>query len=151
MANKTERVEEGAADDTPRGAARSTQTLAKHGVDRLADGLGEAAEFGHSALEAVVESSKIATRAHQEAGAEMLAFTRRSVHDSLAAAREIGAAHTVREALDRQATFSRKFMEGALAEAARIGDLYAAATRDAFQPIATRLRDAAAGAPRDTV
>ena len=119
-------------------ATAETQKALSAGVDKLTRGMEGAATFGQQNLDAVVASSRIAAKAHETAGAEVAAFTKKSYEDGLAAAKEIASAKTLPELMEKQTAYARTALEAYVSEATRINDIYVAATREAFAPLNER-------------
>ncbi|HUF56067.1 MAG TPA: TIGR01841 family phasin [Thermohalobaculum sp.] len=111
-------------------------------VEKLTRGMEQAASFGQENLDAVVASSRIAAKAHETAGAEVAAYTKKSYEDSLAAAKELAAAKSLPELVEKQTTFARTALEAYVSEATKINDIYVNATREAIAPLNDRFTKA---------
>lgn len=122
-------------------AAEAQKTVGES-VEKLTRGMEQAASFGQESLDAVVESSRIAVKAHETAGAEVAAFTKKSYEDGLAAAKELAAAKTLPELMEKQTAFARTALEAYVSEATKINDIYVTATREAFAPLNDRFTKA---------
>ncbi len=118
------------------------QKTVNEGVEKLTRSMEEAAQFGQQNLEAVVASSKIAAKAHESVSAEVAAFSKKSYEDSLAAAKELTSSKSVSELVEKQTAFTKSAIEGFIAEATKINDIYATATREAFEPLNQRFNAA---------
>ena len=112
------------------------------GVQKLTRSMEDAASFGQENLDAVVASSRIAAKAHETAGAEVAAFTKKSYEDGLAAAKDLATAKTVAELMEKQTAYARTALEAYVSEATKINDIYVAATREAFAPLNDRFTKA---------
>ena len=119
-------------------AAAEARKTADRGIETLSRGMEDAATFGQENLQAVVTSSRIAAKAHETAGAEVAAFTKKSYEDGLAAAKDLATARTLAELVEKQTTHARTAVEAYVSEATRINDIYVAATREAFAPLSAR-------------
>ena len=108
------------------------------GVQKLTRGMEDAASFGQENLDAVVASSRIAAKAHETAGAEVAAFTKKSYEDGLAAAKDMATAKSVPELVEKQTAYARTAFEACVSEATKINDIYVAAAREAFAPLNER-------------
>lgn len=115
-------------------AAEAQKTVGE-GVEKMTRGMEHAASIGQENLNAVVTSSRIAAKAHETAGAEVAAFTKKSYEDSLAAAKDFASAKTLPELVEKQTAYARTALETYVSEATRINDIYVSATREAFQPL----------------
>ena len=129
--------------------AVETRKTMEDGVEKMSKGIETAASFGQDNVEAVVTSSKIATKAAESMGAEIAAFSKKAYQDSMAAAQELTACKSLTEFVEKQAEFGKISIEGFVAEAAKLNEMYAAAAKEAFAPLNARFT-AAAGIVEDT-
>ena len=129
--------------------AVETRKTMEDGVEKMSKGIETAASFGQDNAEAVVTSSKIATKAAESMGVESDAFSKKAYQDSMAAAQGLTACKSLTEFVEKQAEFGKISIEGFVAEATKLNEMYAAAAREAFAPLNARLT-AAAGIVEDT-
>ena len=122
--------------------AEAKKTM-EEGVEKMSKGLEDATQFGQENVEAVVASSKVMAKAAEEMNAEILAFSKRSYEDSMAAAKELSSAKTASEFFEMQTTLAKNSFEGFVAEATKLNEMYAAAAKEAFAPINARFTAAA--------
>ena len=118
--------------------AVETQKTMEEGVEKMSKGIENAATFGQDNVEAVVTSSKIATKAAESMGAEIAAYSKKAYEDSMAAAKELTACKSVAEFVEKQAEFGKISIEGFVAEATKLNEMYAAAAKEAFAPLNAR-------------
>ena len=128
--------------------AVETQKTMEEGVEKMTKGIENAASFGQENVEAVVTSSKIATKAAESMGAEIAAYSKKAYEDSMAAAKELTACKSVSEFVEKQTEFSKISIEGFVAEATKLNEMYAAAAKEAFAPLNARFT-AAVGIVKD--
>jgi phasin family protein len=114
------------------------QKTIEEGVEKVSKSIEGAAAFGQENVEAVVVSSKIAAKAAETMGAEIAAYSKKSYEDSLAAAKELTACKSVTEFFEKQTAFGKTSIEGFVAEATKLNDMYAAAAKEAFEPLTAR-------------
>ncbi len=107
-----------------------------------------AASFGQEYVEAVVTSSKITTKAAEGLSAEIAAYSKKAYEDSVAAAKELTTCKSVSEFVEKQTEFGKISIEGFVAEATKLNEMYAAAAKEAFAPLNARFT-AAAGIVKD--
>ncbi|MHA1552785.1 MAG: phasin family protein [Alphaproteobacteria bacterium] len=122
--------------------AVETRKTIEEGVGKMTKGIDNATVFGQDNVEAVVMSSKIATKAAESMGAEIAAYSKRAYDDSMTAAKELTACKSVTEFVEKQTEFGKAAIEGFVAEAARLNEMYAAAAKDAFAPLNARFTTA---------
>lgn len=115
-----------------------TQKTMEEGVEKMTKGIENATAFGQENVEAVVTSSKIAAKAAETMGAEIAAYSKKSYEDSMAAAKELTACKSPTEFFEKQAEFGQASIEGFVAEATKLNDMYSAAAKEAFAPLNAR-------------
>jgi len=118
--------------------AVETQKTTEEGVEKMNKGIENTAVFGQGNVEAAITSSKIATKAVESMGAAMTAYSKKSYADSMAAAKELAACKSVGEFVEKQTEFGKISIEGFVAEATRLNEIYAAAAKEAFAPLNAR-------------
>ena len=115
-----------------------TQKTMEEGVEKMTKGIENATAFGQENVEAVVTSSKIAAKAAETFGAEIAAYSKKAYEDSLAAAKELTTCKSVTEFFEKQTEFGKTSIEGFVAEATKLNDMYSAAAKEAFAPLNAR-------------
>ena len=128
--------------------AVETQKTMEEGVEKMTKGIENAASFGQEYVEAVVTSSKITTKAAEGLSAEIAAYSKKAYEDSVAAAKELTTCKSVSEFVEKQTEFGKISIEGFVAEATKLNEMYAAAAKEAFAPLNARFT-AAAGIVKD--
>jgi len=115
-----------------------TRKAAEEGAEKVRQGLETATAFGQGNVEAMVASSQIAAKALETITSEVAAYSKKSFEDNMAAAKELGSCRDMAELVEKQAAFQRSAVESFVTEATRLNELYAAAAKDAFEPIGKR-------------
>ena len=115
----------------------------EEGVEKLTKGAEDAMAFGQENVEAVIASGKIFAKATEEMNAEIVAFSKKSYEDVMAASKDISSAKSVTELFEKQTSFAKTAFEAYVAEATKLNDLYAAAAKEAFGPLNARFTAAA--------
>lgn len=128
--------------------AVETQKTMEEGVEKMTKGIENAASFGQEYVEAVVTSSKITTKAAEGLSAEIAAYSKKAYEDSVAAAKELTTCKSVSEFVEKQTEFGKISIEGFVAEATKLNEMYAAAAKEAFAPLNARFT-ATAGIVKD--
>ncbi len=128
--------------------AVETQKTMEEGVEKMTKDIENAASFGQEYVEAVVTSSKIATKAAESLSAEIAAYSKKAYEDSMAAANELTTCKSVSEFVEKQTEFGKISIEGFVAEATKLNEMYAAAAKEAFAPLNARFT-AAVGIVKD--
>ncbi len=118
--------------------AVETQKTMEAGVEKMTKGIENAASFGQENVEPVVTSSKIATKAAEGLSAEIAAYSKKAYEDSMAAAKELTTCKSASEFVEKQTEFGKISIEGFVAEATKLNEMYAAAAKEAFAPLNAR-------------
>jgi phasin family protein len=100
-------------------------------------GLEEAAAFGQETLDALLKSSGIAAKAAEDLNAEFAAYSKKSLDDTFAAAKDLAAAKTPADLFEKQTAFATAALEGYWTQTAKWMETLTAATKDAAAPLAT--------------
>ncbi len=114
------------------------QKTMEEGVEKMTKGIENATSFGQENVEAVVTSSKIAAKAAENMGAEIAAYSKKAYEDSIAVAKELTTCKSVTEFFEKQTEFGKTSIEGFVAEATRLNEMYAAAAKETFAPLNAR-------------
>ncbi len=115
------------------------QKTVEEGVEKMTKGIETAAAFGQENVEAVVASSKIAAKAAESMSAEIADYSKKAYQEGLAAAKEMTACKSVSELFEKQSAYGKSSIEGFVAEATKLNEMYAAAAKDIFEPLTARV------------
>ncbi|MEM9147605.1 MAG: phasin family protein [Pseudomonadota bacterium] len=118
--------------------AEAQKTLETN-VETLTKSVEDATTFGRETMDAMVLSSKRAAKAAEEMNAELAAFAKKSYEDGLAAAKDMGAAKSVTELFEKQATYTKSNMDAMVAQMTKVSEMVAAASKDCFEPLSERM------------
>ncbi|MEM6489208.1 MAG: phasin family protein [Pseudomonadota bacterium] len=108
-------------------------------VERMTKGFEGVASFNQDNLDAMMESTRIAAKAAESVNQQMVAYSKRSYEESIAAAKDIAGAKSAVELVEKQASFAKAAMETLFAEASKMNDTLSAATKEASAPLTARL------------
>lgn len=131
--------------------AADTQKAAKEQFDKLASGVEKVTAFNQENVDALVKSSEIAAKAVEGIGSEVTAYSKKSFEDSVAAAQDFAAAKNVTELFEKQTAFAKAYFEGAVKQATKMNDLFAATAKDVAKPLNERVTAATEAAKTFTV
>lgn len=122
--------------------AEAKKTM-EDGVEKMSKGFEELSAFNQENVDAFLASSKIAAKAAEDMNAELMAWSKKSYQDSMAAAKELTSVKSVTELMERQTEFAKTSFEGFVAEATKLNEMYSAAAKDAIEPLNARFTAAA--------
>ena len=114
------------------------QKSVEEGMEKMSKSIEDATAFGQENMDAFVASSKIAVKAAEDINAELMAYTKKSYEESLAAAKELTACKSVTEYFEKQNELAKSSFDNFVAEATKINEMYTAAAKDAFAPLNDR-------------
>lgn len=115
----------------------------EQGVEKMAKGVEDVTSFSQDNVEAMMTSGKAFAKATEESTAEIIAFSKKSYQDSMAAAKEISSSKSVTEFFEKQTSFAKSAFENYVSEATKINEIYSAAAKEAFAPLNDRFTAAA--------
>jgi phasin family protein len=145
MADAAETVKKTVEQTTAKAKAQAESIQAagakafREGVDKSVASLSELNAHGKKNLEAVVASVTAATKGAEALGAQVMAFSKKSMEDQVAAAKALAGAKSVQEAVELQTAWVKAAMEGYMAEASKMGEVVAASVKDSVKPLNERV------------
>ena len=122
--------------------AEAKKTM-EEGVEKMARGVEDVTSFSQENVEAMMTSGKVMAKATEEMNAEIIAFSKKSYQDGMAAAKEITSAKSVSEFFEKQTAFAKSAFENYVAEATKLNEIYSSAAKNAFAPLNDRFTAAA--------
>lgn len=94
-------------------------------------------QIGKEHFEAVSAAATAVTKGWQSIAAETTDYSKKSFEKSRVLAEKLIAVKKLDEAVALQTDFAKSAYEDFLAEASKLGEMYAALTKEAFKPIET--------------
>lgn len=114
--------------------AEATKTM-----ERAGQSMESMADFGQQNLSAMVESSRLATKAMEGMSAEIVAFSKRTIQESVAATKDMSSAKSMQELVEKQSAFARQTFESMMGEMSKLSEMMTSATRECAQPLTDRM------------
>ncbi|MGF1502295.1 MAG: phasin family protein [Paracoccaceae bacterium] len=111
----------------------------EQGVEKMTASIEDFSTFGQQNMEALVTSSKRAAKAAEEINAQLAAFTKRSLEDGMAAAKDMTTSKSVTELMEKQMAFAKNSFDGFFAEMGKLQEIAASATKETMDPLTERL------------
>lgn len=116
------------------------------GTEAMKDGFEKAVKsydtiisFGKDNAEAMLKSANAAGKSIETINSEFFAFARKSVDESVAAAKAVLSAKSIEEAFERQSEFGKAAFETYVDQLAKFGDMALAAARGTAEPLQARV------------
>ncbi len=111
----------------------------KDGVEKSLGALNELNAQSKQNLEAVVASVTAATKGAESLGAQAIAYSKKAVEDSAAAAQSLSAAKSLQEVVELQTAWTKSAIESYLAEMNRASETVSASVKEFFVPLNSRM------------
>ncbi|HKA71378.1 MAG TPA: phasin family protein [Xanthobacteraceae bacterium] len=94
----------------------------------------EMQKFGKDNVEATLRSFGVASKGLQAIAAEVTNYSKKSFEDGTAAVERLMGAKTLEKAIEVQTDYVKTAYEGFVAQATKIGELYADIAKEAYKP-----------------
>lgn len=112
----------------------ANETL-KKSYERSVELMGEMGELSKKNLEALTESTRIATKGMEEMSTHAAAFSRDSFDKSVEVAKSFSGVKSVQEALELQSQYSKSAFENYFEQMNKMTGLFASTCRQAAEPL----------------
>jgi phasin family protein len=136
-----EQVVKAGADAAAKGYEKAA-AMNKENLDAAARSYDEFAAFGKENVDAVMAAGNAATKGFEAISGEVMALTRGTFEDGVAAGKAVMGARTYHEAMELQSNFAQASMQRFLDTTTRLGEMSIKLTNDAFEPVNARVNAA---------
>jgi len=120
-----------------------TQKVVAENVEKAAKSLETVTAFGQETLDALLKSQNVAAKAAEEIQAEVIAFSKKTVEEGVAHAKDLATAQTVTAFIEKQAGFAKVTLDALVQQSTRMSELMVAASKEVFAPLNARAAAAA--------
>jgi hypothetical protein len=103
--------------------------------------------MGKDNYDAVLRSYGELNKGFQAVASRWTDFSKRSFEDATRTFEQLVSAKSLEHAIEIQSQYAKKAYDNWMAEASKIGELYAAAARDAYKPVEQAITKSAPKAP----
>lgn len=103
------------------------------------EGYDDIASLGKDNIDAYVQSTTVFAKGVEAMGKEMMSFAQTSLDSSVANAKALFGAKTLRELIDLQTDFSRTGFDSLVTESARLTELSVTLANETIEPLQVRL------------
>jgi len=101
--------------------------------------LDEMQKFGKDNMDATLKSFGAVSKSMQAIAVEVADYSKKSFEDSTAAIEKLFGAKTLEKAIEVQSDYVKSTYEGFVAEATKLGELYADLAKETYKPFETYL------------
>ena len=108
-------------------------------VQKSVSAISDVSNHSKENLEAVAASVAAATKGAEAIGAQVLAFSKKTMEDNIAAAKALTSAKSLQEAVELQTSFAKASMEAYVSEVTKLSETAAASFKDTFSPLNARV------------
>ncbi len=130
---------------TAKTAAKKVETLvddaqkaATEGYEKITKGFEDAAAFNQENVDALVKSSSVAVKAAEEMNAEWVSFSKKSMEEGVAAAKDMTSVKSIPEFVEKQAEMAKSSFDAMIKQSARFNEMYLAAAKEVYAPLTDR-------------
>jgi len=96
--------------------------------------LDDMQKFGKDNMDATMKSIGAASKGFQAIAAEVTNYSKKSFEDGTAAVERLFGAKTLEKAIEVQSDYVKSAYEGFVAEATKIGEIYADIAKESYKP-----------------
>lgn len=126
------------AKDTIETMTVASNEAIKDGLEKSLNAVNEFSAFHKDTVDAVIASSTTTAKSIEELNTATLAFAKKSMEDSVAAAKSMAGAKSVQELIEIQSDYTKTSLDAFLAEVNKNSDLVSAMFKDSFKPLNER-------------
>jgi phasin family protein len=123
--------------------AADAQKAITENMEKATKSVDDVASFTQGSFDAMMKSQGVAAKALEEINAEVMAFTKKTMEESVAHAKDVSGAQTVTEFLEKQAAFAKLSFDSMVKQSTKMNELMTAAAKEAMEPINARMTAAA--------
>ncbi|MCW5749762.1 MAG: phasin family protein [Alphaproteobacteria bacterium] len=121
-------------------AATKAFAMGKDRVEQVVKSYDELANFNKGNVDAFVTAGNVAVKGIEAINAEVMAFSKSSIEDSIAAAKAVMSAKTLNEFVELQSRFAKTTIDSFLQQSTKLGELSAKVAQESFEPINARVQ-----------
>ena len=111
-------------------------------VEKASKSFEEMASFNQETFDALIKSQNLAAKAAEELNAELVAFSKKSMEESVAHAKALTSAQTVSEFIEKQAGFTKMSLDSLIAQSTKMNDMMIGAMKGFAEPMTARMHAA---------
>lgn len=116
---------------------KGTDTM-KQNFDKVMGGYDKLTAFSKENVDALIKASNAATKGIEAINSEILAFSKQSVEDSVAAAKAALSAKSVQEFVELNTDFSKSAFDQYIGQVTKVNEMIAATARESAEPLKSR-------------
>lgn len=119
--------------------AADAQKSITENMEKATKSFEDVAAFGQETIEAMIKSQNIAAKAAEEINAEVVAFSKKTLEETVAHAKELASSQTVTDFIEKQSGFAKVTFDAMMKQSTKMNEMMLAAMKDAMAPVAARV------------
>jgi phasin family protein len=123
--------------------AADAQKALSENMEKATKSIEEISTFGQETVDAMVKSQNVAAKAVEEFNAEVLAYAKKTLEETVAHTKDLASAQTVTEFFEKQAAYAKLSYDAFAKQTARMNEMVLAAVKQAVEPLSARMSAAA--------
>eukprot|EP00933_Yihiella_yeosuensis_P050507 TRINITY_DN48308_c0_g1_i1.p1 TRINITY_DN48308_c0_g1~~TRINITY_DN48308_c0_g1_i1.p1 ORF type:complete len:245 (+),score=55.09 TRINITY_DN48308_c0_g1_i1:30-737(+) len=128
-----------AAQETFETVTAASNDAMKEGFEKSLSAMNEFSAFQKDTVDAVIASATTASKSFEELNTSAVAFAKKSMEDSVAAAKTMAGAKSVQDLIEIQADYTKSSLDAYLSEVNKSSDLISSLMKESFKPINDRM------------
>ncbi len=131
-----------AADDTAKkieSMTAETQKSVNAQMEKMAKSFEDVAAFNQESVDAMISASNVAMKAAEEINAELMAYSKKTLEEGVAAAKDFASSKSITELLEKQTEFAKLSFDGFMKQASKMNEMALAAAKNSMEPISARM------------
>jgi len=121
-------------------AVQNTTEAFKNTFEKAVKSYDQFLTYGKETVEACAKSASAAGKGAETFNNELYAFSKKSIEDSITAAKALMGAKSVHEALEFQSDFAKTAFDGYIGQFSKFGEIFANTARDSLEPLQGRVQ-----------
>jgi phasin family protein len=123
-------------------AAEARESVSEQ-MERMSKTFEDLAAFNQASMDAMMKAANAAVKSAEEINGELMSYSKKSMEESVAAAKDMAASRSLMELMETQSAFARTWMDGMMKQTARLNELAMTGAREAGEPLTERMTAAA--------
>ena len=122
--------------------AADAQKTMTESVEKATKSFEGMTTFSQESMDALIKAQNLAAKAAEELNAEVVAFSKKTVEESVAHAKDLASSQTVTEFLEKQAGFAKASLDSAVKQTTRMNEMMIGAMKGMVEPMQARMHAA---------
>ena len=108
-------------------------------MEKATKSFEDVAAFGQQTIDALIQSQNIAAKAAEEINAEVVAYSKKTMEETVAHAKDLAATQTVTDFIEKQTGFAKLSFDAMMKQSTKLNEMMIAAMKDSMAPVAGRV------------